>query len=400
MDPFRNPESETSGTGFAISPAMPIGSSAGSHTFIAASRQMRLIRELARRAGRSDAKALITGETGVGKDVVAREIHGASDRAGREFLAVNCAGIAEELLESELFGHVKGSFTGAYRDRPGKLQLADKGTLFLDEVGEMSLRMQATLLRFLESGEIQPIGDGRPKTVDVRIISATNRNLPERVAAGHFREDLLYRLRVIQIAVPPLRERPEDIAALIDHVVGGRARVSSMAVDALTNYRWPGNVRELQNVVEQAVWLAEEGSIELEHLPAAVCNKQALVVGHERRRHVADQLFETLVAGRCSFWNDIHPLFIERDLTRHDIRELVKRGLTATNGNYRALLKLFGMDESDYCRFHNFLSGHGCKLDFREFRNGQRQPAARPPRVLVPATPAADGSTDPLRRAV
>ena len=376
--------------------------SARSHTFVAASRQMRLIRELARRAGRSDAKTLITGETGVGKDVVAREIHGASDRASREFVAVNCAGIAEELLESELFGHVKGSFTGAYRDRPGKLQLADKGTLFLDEVGEMSLRMQATLLRFLESGEIQTVGDVRPRTVDVRIISATNRNLPERVAAGHFREDLLYRLRVIQIAVPPLRERPEDIAALIDHVIGRRARVTSEALEALTSYRWPGNIRELQNVVEQALWLAEEGSssIELEHLPEAVRNRQTLEIGRERRRGVADQLFETLVAGHCSFWKDVHPLFIERDLTRHDMRELVKRGLTATNGNYRALLKLFGMDESDYCRFHNFLNGHGCKLDFREFRNGHGQPAARRPRVVAPATPAADSSTDPLRRAV
>jgi DNA-binding NtrC family response regulator len=360
---------------------------------------MRRIRELARRAGRLGAKTLITGESGVGKDVVAREIHGASDRAGREFLAVNCAGIAEELLESELFGHIKGSFTGAYRDRPGKLLLADGGILFLDEIGEMSLRMQAMLLRFLENGEIQPVGDVRPRTVDVRIIGATNRNLPERVASGHFREDLLYRLRVIQIEVPTLRERPADIPALIDHVIGSRARVSSEALDALTRYRWPGNVRELQNVVEQALWLAEEASIELEHLPEAVRNKQTLVIGHERRRQVADQLFETLVAGHCSFWNDVHPLFIERDLTRHDIRELVKRGLTATNGNYRALLKLFGMGESDYCRFHNFLNGHGCKLDFRDFRSGEGQPATRPSHDVAVAETAADTSTEPLTRA-
>jgi transcriptional regulator with PAS, ATPase and Fis domain len=376
-----------------------MGSSARSYTFVAASRQMRRIRELARRAGRTGAKTLITGESGVGKDVVAREIHGASDRACREFLAVNCAGIAEELLESELFGHIKGSFTGAYRDRPGKLQLADGGTLFLDEIGEMSLRMQATLLRFLENGEIQPVGDVRPRTVDVRIIGATNRNLPERVATGHFREDLLYRLRVIQIAVPPLRERPADIPALIDHVIGRRARVSSEALDALTRYRWPGNVRELQNVVEQALWLAEEDSIELEHLPEAVRNRHTISISHERRRQMADQLFEALVAGHYSFWDHVHPMFIERDLTRHDIRELVKRGLSATNGNYRAVLKLFGMKESDYCRFHNFLSGHGCKLDFRDFRSGQSQPAARPPRVVAPSNPASDTSTEPLTRA-
>jgi transcriptional regulator with PAS, ATPase and Fis domain len=361
------------------------------------------IRELARRAGRTGAKTLITGETGVGKDLVAREIHAASDRARREFLAVNCAGIAEELLESELFGHVRGSFTGAYRDRPGKLLLAEGGTVFLDEVGEMSLRMQAMLLRFLESGEIQPVGDARPRTVDVRIISATNRNLPERVAAGHFREDLLYRLRVIQIAVPPLRQRPADIPALIDHVIARserRARVSSEALDALTRYRWPGNVRELQNMVEQALWLVEEDSMELEHLPEAVRNGHTIRVTHERRRQLADQLFEALVAGHYSFWDHVHPMFIERDLTRHDIRELVKRGLTATNGNYRAVLKLFGMKESDYCRFHNFLNGHGCKLDFRAFRSGQGEPAARSPHAAALLNPPADTSTEPLTKAV
>jgi transcriptional regulator with PAS, ATPase and Fis domain len=367
--------------------------------FVAVSRQMRHIRELARRAGRTGAKTLITGESGVGKDIVAREIHAASDRASREFLAVNCAGIAEGLLESELFGHIKGSFTGAYRDRPGKLQLADGGTLFLDEVGEMSLRMQATLLRFLENGEIQPVGEVRPRTVDVRIIGATNRNLPERVAAGQFREDLLYRLKVIQIAVPPLRERPADIPALIDHVIGTRARVTSEALDALMRYRWPGNVRELQNVVEQALWLAEEGRIELEHLPEAVRNKQAIVNTHERRRQVADQLFEALVARHYSFWDHVHPLFIERDLTRHDIRELVRRGLTATNGNYRAVLRLFGMKESDYCRFHNFLNVHGCKLDFRGFRSGQDRPAARPPHDAAPEKLPADTSTESIKRA-
>ena len=377
-----------------------MGQSARPQTFIAASRQMRRIRELARRAGRLGAKTLITGESGVGKDVVAREIHSASDRARREFLAVNCAGVAEELLESELFGHVKGSFTGAYRDRPGKLLLADGGILFLDEIGEMSLRMQAMLLRFLENGEIQPVGDARPRTVDVRIIGATNRNLPERVAAGHFREDLLYRLRVIQIEVPTLRERPADIPALIDHVIGRRARVSDEALDALTRYRWPGNVRELQNVVEQALWLAEDNRIELEHLPEAVRSRHTISITHERRRQLADQLFEALVAGHYSFWDHVHPMFIERDLTRHDIRELLRRGLTATNGNYRSVLGLFGMKDSDYCRFHNFLNGHDCKLDFRDFRSGEGQPAARPSHDVAVPEPAADTSTDePLTRA-
>ena len=379
---------------------MAVGRLARPQTFIAVSRQMQRIRELAQRAGRVGAKTLITGESGVGKDVVAREIHSASDRAGREFLAVNCAGIAEELLESELFGHIKGSFTGAYRDRPGKLLLADGGILFLDEIGEMSLRMQAMLLRFLENGEIQPVGDVRPRTVDVRIIGATNRNLPERVAAGHFREDLLYRLKVIQIDVPALRERPADIPALIDHLIGRRARISAEALDALTRYRWPGNVRELRNVVEQALWLAEENRIELEHLPEAVRNRRTISVTHDRRRRLADQLFEALVAGHYSFWDHVHPMFLERDLTRHDIRELLRRGLTATNGNYRAVLGLFGMKDSDYCRFHNFLNGHGCKLDFREFRGGEGQPAARPSHDVEVPKPAVETSAEePLTRA-
>src|SRR5687767_3426933 len=191
---------------------------------VSASTQMTRVVELARRAGESEAKVLITGESGVGKDLLARETHASSSRRGRAYVAVNCAGFPETLLESELFGHTRGSFTGADRDRPGKLQIADGGTLFLDEVGEMSLRMQALLLRFLESGEIQTIGEKHPQTLNVRLIAATNRNLPERVAAGEFREDLLYRLRVIEIAVPALRDRQDDIPALIEYFLRKSAR--------------------------------------------------------------------------------------------------------------------------------------------------------------------------------
>jgi transcriptional regulator with PAS, ATPase and Fis domain len=349
----------------------------------AGSSKMLGVIELARRAGQSDAKVLITGESGVGKDLVAREIHEESHRRTRPFLAVNCAGIPETLLESELFGHVRGSFTGAYRDRPGKLQLANGGTLFLDEVGEMSLRMQALLLRFLENGEVQTIGEHQPRTLDVRIIAATNRNLPERVAAGEFREDLLYRLRVIQVAVPPLRERPDDIPALIEHFLRRAPRRIDCAVEvevALRRYKWPGNVRELQNVIEQAVWLATGPMITPEDLPETVRTVSAgLTPSRERRRQVADQLFDALVQGQYSFWDHIHPLFLDRDLTRHDIRALVCRGLTETKGNYRTLLKLFGMNPSDYYRFHNFLTAHGCKVDFRTYRTGVAIEASRPP---------------------
>ena len=339
---------------------------------VGVSRQMTTVRELARRAGQSDAKALITGESGVGKDVVAREIHARSRRARAPFVPVNCAGLAESLLESELFGHVRGSFTGAYRDRRGKIQEADGGTLVLDEVGEMSLRMQAMLLRFLENGEVQTVGDQMARQVNVRVIAATNRNLAERVASSEFREDLLYRLGVIHIVVPPLRERANDIPALIDYILtkaGHAARFSPEAARAMARYRWPGNVRELQNVVEQAVWLACGSTIQLDDLPEAVRTAgRNIVTRHERRRQLADQLFDGLTTRNYTFWEHVHPLFLNRDLTRHDVRELVSRGLSATKGNYRAMLRLFGMSEGDYHRFHNFLAAHDCKVDFRSFR--------------------------------
>ena len=196
-----------------------------------------------------------------------------STRASRAYVAVNCAGLTESLLESELFGHVKGSFTGAYRDKPGKLQVAHRGTMFLDEVGEMSLRMQALLLRFLENGEIQAVGaDHAQRRVDVRVIAATNRNLSEMVAAGQFREDLMYRLRVIHLHVPPLRERPEDIAPRRSSRRRARRPVSFSddALRMLERYRWPGNIRELQNVVEQSIWMSNGEAVDVDHLPAVV----------------------------------------------------------------------------------------------------------------------------------
>ena len=347
---------------------------------------MRRIVESAQRAGASDAKVLITGESGVGKDVVAREVHSASTRKHRPYIAVNCAGFPETLLESELFGHTRGSFTGADRDRSGKLQLADGGTLFLDEVGEMSLRMQALLLRFLENGEIQTIGENQPRHINVRLIAATNRDLAQRVAAGEFREDLLYRLRVIEIKVPALRERTEDIPVLAEHFLAlapHALTLSQPAQQALLRYRWPGNVRELQNVIEQLVWLAQQPTVGLEDLPEAIRKPQGpLTPQHERRRQIADQLFDALVQGQYSFWDHIHPMFLERDLTRHDIRTLVSRGLRETNGNYRAVLRLFRMPESDYHRFHNFLTAHACKVDFRNYRTGVDLPTTRPAALL------------------
>jgi len=356
---------------------------------VVADPQMLALLDVAERAAASDGKVLITGESGVGKDMVARRIHSRSRRRHRPFIAMNCAALTETLLESELFGHVKGSFTGAYRDKPGKLQLAHQGTVFLDEIGEMSLRMQAMLLRFLESGEIQAVGSETTSArVDVRVVTATNRNLPDLIAQGLFREDLMYRLRVIHLEVPPLRDRRDDIRLLVQHFVerlGKRVRFTDEALQVMVRHRWPGNVRELENVVAQAVWLAADEVVDVPQLPPAVrAAAQTVLPMAERRRRVADELYNALVTSGYSFWEHIYPLFLSRDITRHDVRELVRRGLTTTQGSYRALLKLFGISPRDYKRFLNFLAAHGCGSDFREFRSGTPEVSRRPQIVLPP----------------
>src|SRR5438094_918504 len=227
------------------------------------------------RVARSDAKVLITGESGVGKEIVARGIHSGGPRAANLFAPVNCAGLPETLLESELFGHVKGSFTGAYRDKPGKLETAHNGSIFLDEIGEMTLRMQGLLLRFLETGELQKVGaDGGGHHVNVRGIAATNRNLRDMITQGTFREDLFYRMNVIHLVVPPLRERREDIPALVNFFRERSASlnrsptpsVSAAAMKALVEYSWPGNVRELENVLERLIVTIQGSVIDAEPL--------------------------------------------------------------------------------------------------------------------------------------
>jgi transcriptional regulator with PAS, ATPase and Fis domain len=358
--------------------------------FVWASQAMDAVMQAAAEIGASDAKVLIGGETGAGKDVVARCVHARSVRNRGPLVTVNCAALSETLLESELFGHVRGSFTGAYRDKIGQVQRAHHGTLFLDEVGEMSPRMQALLLRFLEDGEVQPVGAERPRMrVDVRVIAATNVDLDERVAAGRFRSDLLYRLRVIYLHVPPLRDRPEDIPVLVKLFLTGAAgpvSVSDAAMQLLVEHRWPGNVRELRNVVEQIIARGPGDTVLPSHLPPGVVgNRSVPLANAERRWQVADELYHALVSGQCSFWDDIYPLFLMRDITRQDLRELVQRGLATARGNYHALLKLFGIRQEDYKRFLNFLTAHHCGVDFRPFRAAGEQPRTRTPRLLLPA---------------
>ena len=331
------------------------------------------------RVARSDAKVLITGESGVGKEIVARGIHARGRRAHRMFAPVNCAGLPETLLETELFGHVKGSFTGAYKDKPGKLETAHMGTVFLDEMGEMSLRMQGLLLRFLETGELQKVGaEGSGRSVDVRVIAATNRDLRELIKQGAFREDLFYRMNVIHIVVPPLRERREDVPLLADHFLsqfaeGNRTAamtISPEATKVLTEYRWPGNVRELENVIERLVVMVPGPTIELEHLSSVirVPDRIAFRPKRERRRTVVDELYERMMEHHESFWTTVHPLFMNRDVTRAHVREVVRRGLEEARGNYKIVARLFNMEARDYKRFLNFLSKHDCQVPFKDYR--------------------------------
>jgi transcriptional regulator with PAS, ATPase and Fis domain len=336
----------------------------------------------------SDAKVLITGESGSGKEVVARQIHAHSPRASKPFVAINCAGIPETLLESELFGHVKGSFTGAFRDKSGRLEMAQGGTMFLDEIGEMSLRMQGSLLRFLETGEIEKVGAERATHVgSVRVISATNRKLRDRIGEGLFREDLYYRLDVISVVVPPLREHPEDIPMLVDHFVRAGVElaakqpnaprmsvpvISPEVMSALIAYPWPGNVRELENVVERLLVVSRYGVIDVKHLPADIrgASSSRVVVTHapESRPTIADDLFNYLVKDGKPFWTTVYPMYMRREIARKDMRDLVHRGLAEARGNYRIVLQLFNMESKDYKRFLNFLRKHDCRLPFKNYR--------------------------------
>jgi DNA-binding NtrC family response regulator len=330
-------------------------------------------------AARTDAKTLITGESGVGKEVVANLIHRESSRRAAPFVAINCAGIPDSLLESELFGHMRGSFTDAYRDKMGWIERANHGTIFLDEIGEMSSRMQSSLLRFLENGEIQRVGSERGRsTVDVRIIAATNRDLSERIASNQFREDLYYRLNVIRIAIPPLRERSEDVLPLIEHFV----RTSSMAhrveppmldasaVAKLTAYPWPGNVRELKNVVERLVVRARNGMILATDLPREIAGDwRVSAPAVKKATATPDQLYERMVSGGESFWSAVGEPFMSRDITREDLRGVITLGLEHTRGSYKQMLQAFNVAPDDYKRLLSFLRKYGCHLPFQKFRS-------------------------------
>jgi transcriptional regulator with GAF, ATPase, and Fis domain len=349
---------------------------------IGSSPLMRALDQEIETAARTQAKVLITGETGVGKEVVARLIHQRGARRHAPMAAINCAGFPDTLLESEFFGHVRGSFTDAYRDKPGLFETAHKGTAFLDEAGEMSLRMQAMLLRFLETGELQRVGADRAgKRVDVRIIAATNRDLSQRIESGEFRADLYYRLNVILLQVPSLRERPEDIPELLEHFLESyclrhgvaRRRLTPEALGLLMKYRWPGNVRELKNVVERLAVRAPGEEIHASDVPEE-CRGAAADGGRAASGcglpspDIAGELVHRMTEQGESFWAAVYAPFMERDLLRDHLRAVVRMGLERTAGNYRMVLQLFNLPPSDYKRFLSCLRKHHCHIPPFAFR--------------------------------
>jgi DNA-binding NtrC family response regulator len=306
--------------------------------FIAQSNQMQRVLDLVLRVAPTDATVLIQGESGTGKEVIAKAIHHAGRRADKSFVAVNCGALPEPLLESELFGHVKGAFTGATAHKKGLFAEAHGGTLFLDEIGEMPLTLQVKFLRALQEGEVRPVGSTQTTTVDVRVLAATNRDLGQLMQQGRFREDLFYRLNVIPVILPPLRERREDISAMAEHFLrqygqkqGRPLRLSAEAIATLLRYPWPGNVRELENAMERAAILAQHDSISADDLPshmvagtplgAAPSLPQAMTLAEAEKLHILQILerfgwnhsraAEALAIGRTSLWRKLKEYQIE-----------------------------------------------------------------------------------------
>ncbi|HXV79446.1 MAG TPA: sigma-54 dependent transcriptional regulator [Candidatus Binatia bacterium] len=289
--------------------------------------KMKLVINTARKAAASKSTVLLLGESGTGKEVSARAIHNWSERRQEPFIAINCVGLSKDLLESELFGHEKGAFTGAHQLKKGKMELADGGTVFLDEVGDISAELQTKLLRFLQEREFERVGGNQPIQVDVRVIAATSRDLSSAIKEGRFREDLYYRLNVIPISLPPLRERKEDIPGLAKYfsrrfaleTKKNFAGITAEAEAKLVAYTWPGNVRELANVIERAAVLGHEPEITLEDLPSRISSTELenTVEGLSYRRAV--------------------------DVARTDI---IKKALAHTNGNRAAAARVLGLHKT------------------------------------------------------
>jgi len=304
------------------------------YSIIGSSAAIQSLKSDIERAAPSNSWVLITGENGTGKELVARNIHLQSNRSGKAFIEVNCAAIPEELIESELFGHEKGAFTGAHQRKAGKFDMADKGTIFLDEIGDMSLKTQAKILRVLQEKSFERVGGNEVITVDARVIAATNKDLKEEVGKGRFREDLFYRLNVIPFHVPPLRERRDDVPLLLSHFLKEFARESSReapqlsreAVEILCNYRWPGNVRELRNLVERLVIMARTSTITPDDVPTYIKGAQQAQTGG---------LFSSSLL---------------KEARREFEREFIMRKLKESGGNIARTAEAIGIERSHLYR--------------------------------------------------
>ncbi len=336
------------------------GSGENSHfgEIIGQSASMRAVFRLVEGVASASSTVLILGESGTGKELIARAIHRSSARAQRPFVAVNCSSIPDTLIESELFGHVRGAFTNANTSRAGLFEVADKGTLFLDEVGDLSLAAQVKLLRALQEGEIKRVGANETRVVDVRVVAATNVDLSGKIAAGRFREDLYYRLNVIAIELPPLRERRDDIPLLAQHFLRKFARksgkeVKRFAPDALatlTAHSWPGNVRQLENAVERAVVLTRGDEITTDDLPDAIGGNARLSIG-QSVASVSDAV--DLVARALA---EVPYAEAKRRIVRDFDRAYAQQLLERSNGNVSEAARLAGLDRSN---FRRVLRKHG-----------------------------------------
>ena len=311
-----------------------LGAGAASDLVVCESRAMRDLLDLATRVARHSTTVLITGESGTGKEVLARAIHRMSPRSEQGFTAINCAAIPEHLLESELFGHVRGAFTGATADRAGLFELAHEGTLLLDEIGDLPLDLQAKLLRVLEESEIRRVGGRESKKVDVRVLAATAKPLEAAVERGEFRADLYYRLNVVHLHLPPLRERPDDVPALLTHFarqaatrLGHPVSITPSALDALTHHSWPGNVRELRNAVERAAVLGTGGPLEPRDFALANGNGNGNGASH------GNGAFTPATGGSLELKTQVEAVE----------RHAIQRALEASGGNRRQAASLLGI---------------------------------------------------------
>ena len=322
----------------------------------------------------ADAPVLITGETGTGKELFARALYLLSARRRKPFFSINCAQYHDgQLLGSELFGHKRGSFTGAVADHRGVFEEADGGIVFLDEVGELSLSAQAMLLRVLSEGEIQSVGDTRSRTVDVRVLAATGRNLRAMIDVGKFREDLYYRLRFLQIAVPPLRHRGEDRDLLLDFWLAQLSReqgvtklLSADSQTVLRGYHFPGNVRELKGLVATGYYVSDNAIIERAHFqeemdPLGATDGEASARTTGSGESIVRDRYERMAHGGESFWHVVHQPFMDRELSRHEGAAIIRLGLGASQGSYKRLLELFHVAPDDYLKFMDVLRHHRLK---------------------------------------